>query len=521
MSPFAAPVNCLRSMRSNPRHFCFMTDSPITFRGRIAARLARHRESLNGSVMSLVVHATLLLILAVMVFQPRNASETILLTVHTDDDASLSLDPELNLTPTELRQGEVQQALQQFNAISDQPTPLTLDYDPSPRLRINPDLEAVLGPDAPRASDFAGRSASARTALVQAYGGTLESEAAVNNGLKWLVAHQRGDGSWNFDHTHADCGEECTHPGRSVQNTVAATSFALLCFLGAGHTHLEGEYVDEVSRGLTYLLDKAEMTEHGADLREITSGSSGMYSQGLATIVLCEAYGLSKDRQLQQRAQFAVNYVCNAQHPRNGGWRYAFRPEDGVGDTSVTGWQVMAITSARMSDLRVPLRTRQQATRFLNSVQAGEGGFYGYVDPGRKPSTTAVGLLCRMYLGWESDHAGIIEGVQFLAERGPSREDMYYNYYATQVLHHWGGADWADWNNVMREQLVRSQDREGHSAGSWSPFNPDGSRRDPHGADTGGRLYATALAVLTLEVYYRHLPLYQRRSVEADLSAAE
>ena len=472
--------------------------------------------------MSLVLHGTLVLILAVIIFPPRNASETFLTTVSTVDNELNQDDSELNLTPSELAEGDENLALEAVDAIevSDEPSPLTVNLDPD-QLQISPDLEAVLGADVVRSSEFAGRSQAARAALVQAYGGTLESEAAVNNGLKWLVAHQLNDGSWSFNHVRAECGEECSHPGRNQQNSVAATSFALLCFLGAGHTHLDGDYQDEVAGGLDYLVSKIEMGEHGADLREITSGNSGMYSQGLATIVLCEAYGLSKDRQLQQRSQFAVNYVCNAQHPRTGGWRYAFRPEDGVGDTSVTAWQVMAITSARMSGLRVPLRTRQQATQFLNDVQAGAGGFYGYTGAGRKPSTTAAGLLCRMYLGWNSDHPGVIEGVQFLAERGPSASDMYFNYYATQVMHHWGGDAWAEWNNAMREQLVRSQDREGHAAGSWSPFNDDGSKRDPHGTDPGGRLYATSMAILTLEVYYRHLPLYQRRSVETDLSAAD
>jgi hypothetical protein len=86
---------------------------------------------------------------------------------------------------------------------------------------------------------------------------------------------------------------------------------------------------------------------------------------------------------------------------------------------------------------------------------------------------------------------------------------MYYNYYATQVLHHWGGPEWDRWNNTMREHLVRSQIRLGHAAGSWDVA-------DRHGI-MGGRLYMTSLALLTLEVYYRHLPLYQRDRIEMPL----
>jgi hypothetical protein len=239
-----------------------------------------------------------------------------------------------------------------------------------------------------------------------------------------------------------------------------------------------------------------------------------MYAQGLASIVLCEAWGLSKDPPLKQPAQFALNYISAAQHPQKGGWRYEYRPAEG--DTSVVGWQVMALTSGRMSDLRVPTKTRQLATKFLDSVQDQGGAFYGYTSPGRQPSTTAVGLLCRMYLGWDREHPGLEQGVAYLDQVGPSAENLYYNYYATQVMHHWGGPEWTRWNERLREQLVSTQDRNGHAAGSWSPLNENGTRRDPHG-DAGGRLYATCLSILTLEVYYRHLPLYQRQAVESEL----
>jgi hypothetical protein len=54
----------------------------------------------------------------------------------------------------------------------------------------------------------------------------------------------------------------------------------------------------------------------------------------------------------------------------------------------------------------------------------------------------------------------------------------------------------------MREHLLRTQVKEGHKAGSWNPEGTDYGAR-------GGRLYATAMALLTLEVYYRHLPMYR------------
>ena len=79
---------------------------------------------------------------------------------------------------------------------------------------------------------------------------------------------------------------------------------------------------------------------------------------------------------------------------------------------------------------------------------------------------------------------------------------MYYNYYATQVLHQYGGKHWKKWNSIMRDHLVNTQAKGGHADGSWATA-------DAHGQAAGGRLYMTCLAVMTLEVYYRHMPIYK------------
>ena len=123
---------------------------------------------------------------------------------------------------------------------------------------------------------------------------------------------------------------------------------------------------------------------------------------------------------------------------------------------------------------------------------------------------TAVGLLCRMYLGWNRRTPQLAVGVKYLDQVTPRPNDMYFNYYATQVMHHWGGEEWTRWNEAMRDQLVRTQHppRIGHHAGRWDVA-------DMHG-NSGGRLYMTCLCTMTLEVYYRHLPLYDRENLKVD-----
>ena len=140
---------------------------------------------------------------------------------------------------------------------------------------------------------------------------------------------------------------------------------------------------------------------------------------------------------------------------------------------------------------------------FLDSVEVADGAMYSYMPgDGPRDSMTAVGLLCRMYMGWSRERPALKAGVEHLAKVGPRRGDIYYNYYATQVLHHWGGDLWKQWNLRMRDELVSTQVKDGLGAGSWDVT-------DPHGY-AGGRIYQTALSLLTLEVYYRHLPIYRR-----------
>ena len=275
---------------------------------------------------------------------------------------------------------------------------------------------------------------------------------------------------------------------------------ALLPFLGAGQTHKEGKYKQTVESGLLFLIGKMQVKYGGGDLSD---AGGQMYSHGLASIALCEAYAMTNDPGLLQPAQMALNYIVYAQDPVGGGWRY--QPKQ-PGDTSVVGWQLMACKSGHMAYLKVPRNTILGVTKFLDFVQADNGAKYGYTGPGAGPATTAVGLLCRMYLGWKHDKPALKAGVEYLHQMGPS-DNMYYNYYATQVMRHYGGEFWEQWNNRMRDPLVKAQDEKGHAKGSWY------FTKDPW-AMKGGRLYCTSMATMILEVYYRHLPIYGKQAAE-------
>ncbi len=343
-----------------------------------------------------------------------------------------------------------------------------------------------------------GRRPDVRARILEQEGGTIETEMAVARGLEWLVRHQHPGGNWSLDRFSRarSCRGRCSHLGR-VRSDVAATALALLPFLGAGNTHRQGKYRHVVRRGLRWLVRRQEPDGSLTDRPFRT----GMYAHGLATIALCEAYAMTGDSQLRLPAQKAVDFIVRAQHPQ-GGWRYF---PGMAGDTSVTGWQLMALRSAEMAGLEVSHAALQRASRFLDRCQVDlAGGLYGYMagDSTPRVALTAESLLMRMYAGWTPQHPALQFGCQWLLDHHPPQTvDIYYWYYAAQLMHHMGEPFWSQWNLGMREVLVRTQEQRGHQAGSWTPR----VAHDP----VGGRLYMTALAICCLEVYYRHLPLYR------------
>ena len=346
------------------------------------------------------------------------------------------------------------------------------------------------------------RGGESKNRLLKEYGGNAASEESVALALKWIVKHQLGDGGWNLDHTRGPGDfRNSPNPGQRSEARAGATALAILPLLGSGHTHQTGEYKQAVRYGLEFLMKRAKRSGRGISYLE---PGGVMYSHGLVSIVFCEAYAMTKDPMLAPYAQGTVWFIEDAQDPIGGGWRY--RPRE-PGDTSAVGWQLMALKSGKITGLNINPRTYKRAEKFLDSVSSDYGAFYGYMDPPRgKPADarTAVGLLCRMYMGWDKNVPGLVDGVAAISDRGPAQgnsANMYYNYYATQVIKHVGGRKWTDWNVKMRNFLVKTQSKEGNSAGSWH-FGND------HASSAGGRLYNTSLACMTLEIYYRYLPLY-------------
>jgi hypothetical protein len=349
--------------------------------------------------------------------------------------------------------------------------------------------------DAPIGLALSGRERGMKKALLGRYGGNATTEEAVHRALDWLKRNQRANGYWSLNSPYSDGGE--------AENKTCATALALLAFQGAGYTHQTNgdykyDYKQVVKKGWDALL-KLQSAD-GQFVVENAPFYHQMYSHAQATIALCELYGMTHDPVYRSAAERAVKFCVKSQDSA-GGWRYSPNTDS---DTSVTGWFVMALQSAMMAGLEVPSSTMLNVSRYLDAAQDETGSRYHYQPHGFiNYAMTAEGLLCRQYLGWKHDDPRLVAGVEFLANQPINDTDLnvYYWYYATQVMHHMGGTYWRHWNEVMRQVLPDTQVKKGAEEGSWDPAG------DKYGS-AGGRLYVTCLRTFMLEVYYRHLPIY-------------
>jgi hypothetical protein len=343
-----------------------------------------------------------------------------------------------------------------------------------------------------------------RAKLVLKEGGTKESERAVELGLDWLARHQRADGYWHLETSGQCIGSGCPPRGGMASDT-AATGLALLPMLAAGHTHLEkSRYQMPISLGLKWLIKNQQAS--GEIYNEDGPFIAQMYSHAIAAMTLCEAYGITGDKALRAPAQKAIRFIQQSQNRTDGGWRYYPQMP---GDTSVFGWQLFALRSASLSGLSVSKGTISRCRRYLDLAAADPGKVTYSYRPGQdaSPVMTAEALLIRQYLGWNRDTPALLQGTALLSEHLEESDErnIYYWYYVTQLLHNMKGKEWEQWNRRVRDGLVSMQIvNDGCDRGSWDPEFPQYDRWGYR----AGRLYTTSLSLLTLEVYYRYLPLY-------------
>jgi hypothetical protein len=367
----------------------------------------------------------------------------------------------------------------------------------------------VVGDVPPATSPYAHRNAPDRLEYAEQHGGSVETEAAVAAALEWLANAQSPDGRW--DASRFGAGQELVvlgqdRGGAGADADSGISALAILAFLGAGHSHQQGDYQTNVAKGLEFLM---RCQSADGRLSGETSMYARMYCHSMASFALAEDLAMTGDQRLAPAVRRAVDYSLRAQHPSTGGWRYNIGD---TGDTSQMGWQLMSLWSADRAGIEIPPRTWTGAARFLRSVERGRFGGLASYRPDGPPSTpmTAEALYCRHVvgemIGGRDDGPAMDEATaqMLTAPPEPNRVNLYYWYYATLALHYRQSssaeaeAAWQAWNSALTSALVNGQVATGPEAGSWPPNCVWGGY--------GGRVYSTAVAAMCLEVYYRYAP---------------
>ncbi len=306
-----------------------------------------------------------------------------------------------------------------------------------------------------------------------------QTGAAIDRGMASMADRQNDDGALG-----------CTGYARNV----SFVSLAGLAFLSGGHTPGRGEYGQQVSRCLSYVL--AASDESGFICEAAHTSHGPMYDHGFATLFLAECYGMSPDSQIRDKLADAVRLIVSTQNPE-GGWRYQPTPVEA--DISVTICQVMALRAARNAGLYVPNETIDRCVDYVKRSQNADGGFMYMLTggPSRFPRS-AAGVVALFSAGiYEGDE--ITRGLAYLMEQPPAAEDfrtdghfMYGHYYAVQAMWQAGGEHWQKWYPAVQDVLLGLQQDDG----SWmDPICPE---------------YGTAMATIILQMPNNYLPIFQR-----------
>ncbi|MBI3821269.1 MAG: terpene cyclase/mutase family protein [Planctomycetes bacterium] len=313
---------------------------------------------------------------------------------------------------------------------------------------------------------------------------------SVDRGLALLARIQEDDGAWKL--------EKKRHP--------AVTSLAVMAFLSAGHVPGEGPYRETIEKGIRSVL----AAEQPSGLFAIPGQFEEMYTHGISTLMLCEAATMTDSktaRTIKPKLEKAVKLILQGQRTENsghrGGWRYRLDSTDA--DMSVTGWQILALRSARNIGCDVPAERINLAMDYVQSCRDARSGGFTYTA-GTAPSVacTGTGILALELCGKDRHHSreALLAGSFLL--KTPIRNDdphfFYAAYYTSQGMFQLGNNYWT----IFRPQLHRLLLDRQQQNGGWI-----------HN-DINGTAYSTSMAILALTVEYRLLPIYQRDEEDAD-----
>ena len=387
---------------------------------------------------------------------------------------------------------------------------------------------AAIGAGGGGAGMFGNRSGGGRKRAVGKGGGSKGSEGAVEASLRWFKRHQSANGSWETDKYYQNCteGAKC-EPGGDARGhgsdcNVAMTGYAVLCFLGAGYDHkTPNKYKTTVKKGIDWMVSVQKADGYLGDRN---------YEHPVAVMSLAEAYAMTADPELRGPAQKGIDQILAHQNQDKapgadayaGGMGWDYTKPSARNDSSVTGWNIMALKSGLAGGLNIG-KGMEGAKRWLEahwkaSNEKAQAGTKTWKDATAYDKTIfyytwnhekntlegesgreSIGLVCAIFLGHLNGDIMAETLSNFVMENQMNSKNTYYNYYNTMAIFQMGGERWTKWNAVMRDKLISSQKKTTDCLdGSW-----DWTKEDFIGGECG-RVLTTAYNTLSLEVYYRY-----------------
>ena len=322
-------------------------------------------------------------------------------------------------------------------------------------------------------------------------------KTAVDKALAWLAQNQQPTGTWAH--------------GREA-GTTAVPSLAVMAFLARGHTPGQGPYGEIINKAIDFVLDSQNVDGPKKGLLAHEDGNATMYEHGAATVMLTEVYGMVDDARrarIDKALSLAVQVIINAQHPDGnkksendrGGWRY--NPRSADADISCTGWQLMALRGAANCGATVPKKVLAEGLEYVKRCTVASGGFsYQAHTGGPNQARTGTGILSTILIGGDKNAPEVVKAGDYLLANPPVRNVEFYYYaiyYDSQALNQLGGKYWQSAYPKLVDYLLTLQQDDGTFTG----------RGGTGQEQAAGDAYRTSMAVLSLCVPFRYLPLYQ------------
>ncbi len=318
------------------------------------------------------------------------------------------------------------------------------------------------------------------------YGDKVSSEVKVTyeRGLDYLAKNQQQDGSW----------------GGGQENGI--TSLCLLAFLAHGSDPNFGPYSPQIHRALRSII----RSQNGA------TGyiPSSMYHHGFGMLALSESYGavdesilwndtggLGNRRSIGAALELAVRCAVTSQKKNSaGGWRYS--PGDNSADTSVSGAVFMGLLAARNAGIEVPDSVVERAVGYYRSCTSAESGMVAYTGGiggfGESMNRSSVATLVYAVAKRKDlkEYEATLQHITTRLDHQEGSYPFYFRYYMAQALFQGDFEAWTKWKRENAQILRELQQDDGGFAASHGPA------------------YGTAMALLSLALDFRFLPIYER-----------